>query len=34
MEAFLPIATELRKLAGFSDGEIAEVAAAGPTIKA
>ena len=34
IEAFLPIATELRKLAGFSDDEIAEVAAAGPTIKA
>jgi len=33
MEAFLPIATELRKLAGFSDDEIAEVVAAGPTIK-
>ncbi len=32
-EAFLPIASELRRLAGFSDDEIAEVAGAAPTIK-
>lgn len=31
--AFLPIATEFRKLAGFSDEDIAEVAAAGPKVK-
>lgn len=31
--AFLPIAIEFRKLAGFSDADIAEVAAAGPTVK-
>jgi uncharacterized ferritin-like protein (DUF455 family) len=33
MEAFLPIATEFRKLAGFSDDEIAEVVEAAPKIK-
>jgi uncharacterized ferritin-like protein (DUF455 family) len=32
-EAFLPLAVELRKLAGFSDDDIAEVAGAGPKIK-
>jgi uncharacterized ferritin-like protein (DUF455 family) len=32
-EAFLPLAVELRKLAGFSDQDIAEVAGAGPKIK-
>jgi uncharacterized ferritin-like protein (DUF455 family) len=34
VEQFLPIAAELRKLAGFSDADIAEVAGAGPKIKA
>jgi hypothetical protein len=33
VEQFLPIATELRKLAGFTDADIAEVAGAGPKIK-
>jgi len=33
VEAFLPLATEFRKLAGFSDADIAEVAGAGPKIK-
>jgi uncharacterized ferritin-like protein (DUF455 family) len=32
-EAFLPLAVELRKLAGFTDDDIAEVAGAGPKIK-
>ncbi len=32
-EAFLPLAVELRKLAGFSDEDIAEVAGAGPKVK-
>lgn len=32
-DAFLPLAVELRKLAGFSDDDIAEVAGAGPKIK-
>ncbi|MDP1795343.1 MAG: DUF455 family protein [Acidimicrobiales bacterium] len=31
-EAFLPLAVELRKLAGFSDDDIAEVAGAGPKV--
>jgi uncharacterized ferritin-like protein (DUF455 family) len=30
--AFLPIAAELRRLAGFSDADIAEVAGAGPKV--
>ena len=34
VEQFLPIAAELRKLAGFTEADIAEVAGAGPTIKA
>jgi uncharacterized ferritin-like protein (DUF455 family) len=34
VEQFLPIAAELRKLAGFTDADIAEVAGAGPKIKA
>lgn len=33
VEAFLPLATEFRKLAGFSDADIAEVAGAGPKVK-
>jgi uncharacterized ferritin-like protein (DUF455 family) len=33
MDAFLPIAIELRKLAGFTDEEIVEVARAGPKVK-
>ena len=33
VEAFLPLATEFRKLAGFSDEDIAEVAGAGPKVK-
>ncbi len=32
-EAFLPLAVELRKLAGFTDDDIADVAGAGPKIK-
>ena len=32
--AFLPIAVELRKLAGFSDADIEDVVAAGPTVSA
>ncbi len=32
-ETFIPIATEFRKLAGFTDDDIAEVAAAGPKVK-
>jgi uncharacterized ferritin-like protein (DUF455 family) len=34
VEQFLPIAAELRKLAGFTEADIAEVAGAGPKIKA
>lgn len=33
VEQFLPLAVELRKLAGFSDEEIADVAGAGPKVK-
>lgn len=33
VEGFLPIAAEFRKLAGFTDADIAEVAGAGPKIK-
>lgn len=31
-EAFLPIATELRRIAGFSDDDLAEMAGAAPQI--
>ena len=32
IEAFLPLATEFRKLAGFTDADIAEVAGSGPKV--